>query len=605
MVINKPSKVLLFGAIIGVVIGVLVFRLADLQIVRGEEFLADADSNRFFTENLPSERGVFLDRYNQPLVINVPEYYEILDPSALYSQHRPVNSAEALVLMATDSSRVSYDLRRKYMHPETLSHTLGYVGAVTAEDLDKNSGLKSTDMVGKLGLEKVFDDQLRGINGEKIYEINALGQKQRALGEKPQTPGLNIKTTLDPYLSKMAYDAMGNQRGAVVIMDADNGAILGLISKPTFDANAMTQSHMDAETEKNRQSKVRAMIENPLQLFFNRAVGGSYPPGSVFKLVTAMAGLDSKSINSQTEVVDRGTLEVGEYSFANWYYTQYGGVEGTISLERALARSNDIYFYKAAEWIGPTKLAETARLFGLGKRTGIHLSGEASGLVPDPAWKEKNLGEPWYLGNTFHYGIGQDNLLVTPIQIATMTQVFARQGSLCKPRLVESDPIECSELGFDEQNVNLILNGMLSACSTGGTAFPFFAHNSEYRNSETDPETNLNRGAIACKTGTAEFGATDEKGYKKTHGWFVSIVGTEQASMASASATSAEPANQTEPHSLWQENVKKFGFPRRLVIAVLVESDDTQPYKEGSRDAAPVAKAIVDLIYNRTVKESD
>lgn len=614
MVFREPPKILFFALIIGSVVGALVFRLADLQILRGEVFSAQADHNRFFTERLPSERGIFFDRYGQPMVINLPEYYQIINAEALYGQQQPINYQDALGLMASSSAKVSYNLKRKYLYPEALAHTLGYVGAVTAEDLAENSNLRSTDMVGKLGLEKIFDEQLRGTSASRIYEINALGQKQRLLGENPQIPGLNIKTTLDPYLTKVAYDAMADQRGAVVIMDADTGAVLGLVSKPAFDANIMTASHLDEEAEKIRLAQVRQMIANPLQLFFNRAVGGSYPPGSVFKLVTAVAGLDSKVLTAQTEVIDQGTLEVGEYSFANWYYTQYGGVEGAISLERALARSNDIYFYKAAEWIGPTRLAETARLFGLGQKTGVSLSGEAGGLVPDPAWKEKTLGEPWYLGNTFHFGIGQDNLLVTPLQMASMTQVFAKQGSLCKPRLTELDPVECSELGFKEEDLQIILRGMLAACSSGGTAFPFFEHNATHRRSEVDPETNLNHGAIACKTGTAEFGATDEKGYKKTHGWFVSIIGVEAAMMANSESVaesavmaatesaipatrSAEPKTNTDLHQEWLANVKKTGFPSRLIVAILVESDERQPYKEGSREAAPVAKAILDWIY--------
>lgn len=581
----------------------MVFRLIDLQIFRGEVFSARADRNRFFTEKIPSERGVFFDRYGHPLVMNLPEYYEIIDSDALYSQNHSISHEDALNLMSTDSAKVSYNLRRKYLLPETLAHTLGYTGAVTAEELSANSNLSTTDIVGKLGLEKVFDEQLRGKSGSKIYEINALGQKQRLLGENPQAPGMNIKTTLDPFLTQVLYDALADQRGAGVIMDADTGAILSLVSKPAFDANAMTTSHLDESAEKSRLEKVRQMIADPLQLFFNRAVGGSYPPGSVFKLITAIAGLDSESLSASTEVVDKGVLEVGEYSYANWYYTQYGGVDGAISLERALARSNDIYFYKAAEWIGPTRLAETARIFGLGRRTGITLPGEAKGLVPDPAWKEKTLGEPWYLGNTFHYGIGQDNLLVTPLQMASVAQAFAKKGSLCKPRLTESDPIDCSELGFKEEDIDLVLEGMLSACSAGGTAFPIFEHNAIFGQTASDPDSNLDSGAIACKTGTAEFGATDDKGYKKTHGWFVAIVGTEVA--LQADTTEDQATTSADLRQEWLENVQETGFPKRLAIAILIESDEKQPYKEGSREAGPIVKTVLDWIYNRTPKAKD
>lgn len=631
MALRRSAKLLVFIFGVSFVLGALVLRLYDLQVVRGGVYRAQADDNRFFTERVTSNRGSLFDRYNQPLVVNLPEYYLITNDKALYSQHEHLEYQEALAHMATESASVGYSLRRKYLYPEVFAHTLGYVGAVSAEDLQSRGNLHPTDMVGKLGLEKTLDDKLRGQAGSKIYEINALGEKQRLVGEKPQVAGLDIKTTLDPYLSQVAYEAMAEQRGAVVIMDADTGDILSLISKPSFDANLMTSHYVDEQSERTRLKAVQEMIKNPLQLFFNRAIGGSYPPGSVFKPITAIAGLDSQALNAGTEVVDKGVLEVGEYSFSNWYYTQYGRVEGAISLERALARSNDIYFYKAAEWIGPTKLADTARAFGLGRRTGVTLSGEASGVVPDPAWKEKTLGEPWYLGNTFHFGIGQDNLLVTPIQMASMTQAFAKQGNLCKPRITELDAIECSSLSYQTQDIDLVLQGMLGACSSGGTAFPLFEHNRQYLRDDLDPEENIDRGAVACKTGTAEFGATDAKGYKKTHGWFIAIVGVDRqvllgedsqlseqsdevvkqesstettASELSASESALLNSSQqdlktSDPRSEWLSLIRQNNFPKRLAIAVLVESDEEQPYKEGSREVAPIVEKIVSWIYQR------
>jgi penicillin-binding protein 2 len=622
MRVEKSPKILFFAAVIGLTFGGLVFRLFDLQIVRGEGFVARADANRFFSERLPPERGVIFDRYGQPLVVNIPEYYQIMDTEALYSKHSPLDSQEALYLMATNSAHVAYQLRRQYLYPQQMAHVLGYVGAVTAEDLGRSRELNGTDIIGKMGLEKVFDMQLRGQAGSKVYEINALGERQRLVGEKPQVSGTNVATTLDPYLSAIAFEALGDQRGAAVILDADTGDVLSLVSKPSFDLNIMTSHYLDDDRERERLIEVKEMISHPLQLFFNRAVGGTYPPGSVFKLITAMAGLDSGALDAKTQVVDQGTLEVGEYSFANWYYTQYGGVEGAISLQRALSRSNDIYFYKAAEWVGPTKIADMARLFGLGKHTGILLTGEAGGLVPDPNWKEKTLGEPWYLGNTFHFGIGQDNLLVTPLQIAAMTQAFAKQGSLCQPQLEQTDSIECSELGLKEEDLQLVLKGMLGACSSGGTAFPFFERNSKYLSGDQvidDPEAVINRGAVACKTGTAEFGSTDEKGYKKTHGWFVAIFGTESLginsseavnNIASTSASNAEIAGSQATGSAnikseWLNNIKKTEFPKRLVVAVLVESDELQPYKEGSRDAAPVVKTILDWIDSARAEQTE
>lgn len=618
MLSRYTPKLLFFIFLVGLVISGLLIRLVDLQLVQGESFLARADSNRFFTQRLQPERGVFLDRYDQPLVINTPEYFKIINTKTLYSQNEALSPEDALKLMATDSASVSYQLRRKYLYPKSTAHVLGYVGAVTRDDLVADKSLNVADSVGKMGLEKVFDEQIRGQAGEVLFEIDALGNRRRKIGEKPQIPGDTLSTTIDPYLSEVALEALGNQRGSVVILDAESGAVLSLVSSPGFDANLMSAKYLDAEAERERLNKVREMINHPLQLFFNRAVGGTYPPGSVFKLITAIAGLDSEAITPQTEVVDEGALEVGEYSYANWYYTQYGGVEGAIALERAIARSNDIYFYKTAEWTGPTKIAQMARMFGLGSKTGIELPGEALGLVPDPAWKEKELGESWYLGNSYHFGIGQDNLLTSPLQIAVMTQAFANHGTQCSPSLINSPEMECRELGIREEHLEQVLKGMLTACSSGGTAFPFFEHNSQYRSSDLSASEEISRGSVACKTGTAEFGGVDERGYKKTHGWFIAILGLDkkrvlpQSELSDSQVTEASASGQTDLsletqsatsssklRERWLGGVKKAGFPDRIVITVMVESDEAQPYKEGSREAAPVAKSIVDWIYGQ------
>ena len=608
---DRSPKMLVFIAVVSTVIFGLLIRLVDLQLVQGDSFLMRADANRFFSERIPPERGVILDRYGQALVMNTPEYYRITDTQALYSEYQPLDTEAALHLLATDSAQVAYQLRRKYLYPEATAHVLGYVGSVTAEDLARNQQLHTTDLIGKLGLERIYDEQLRGAAGQILFEVDALGKRRRRVGEQPQVPGQSLLTTLDPYLSQVALEALGDQKGAVVIMDAETGAVLSLVSTPSYDSNIMSARYLNESAERERLNMVQQLISHPLKLFFNRAVSGTYPPGSVFKLVTAIAGLETDSLSAETEVIDDGTLEVGEYTYANWYYTQLGGVEGAISLQRALARSNDIYFYKAAEWVGPTKLAEMARLFGLGKKTGIALTGEAAGLVPDPAWKEQHFGEAWFLGNTFHFGIGQDNLLVTPLQVAGMAQAVANHGTQCAPRLLQHSTVECSELGIAEDDLEVVLQGMLDACSSGGTGFPFFPHNEVYRAADMDANAEVSRGAVACKTGTAEFGAVDEQGYKSTHGWFIATTGVNfdklGVSLAEDTVNGLEVATQsaavaaTGSASLrekWLTQVAtNKNFPKKLVFAVLVESDELQPYKEGSRDAAPVIKAVVDWMY--------
>jgi penicillin-binding protein 2 len=380
------------------------------------------------------------------------------------------------------------------------------------------------------------------------FEVNALGKTQRLLSTTAATYGRNLQSTLDAQLSTLAYQAMKGKQGAVVILDAKNGAVLTLLSAPSFDPNLFNDSKL-------HQKEIRAYLQDERKVFFNRALSGSYPPGSVFKLVTAVAALQESAIDADSQVQDEGVLKVGDFSYANWYYTQYGRVEGAVDLQKALARSNDIFFYKAAEWLGPTKLANYSRMFGLGERSGIEAMSENRGLVPDPAWKEKQRGEPWYLGNTYHFGIGQGDLLVSPLQVASMTQAIANQGVLCQPTLLSEKAVQCRSLALDQDNVDQVIKGMVSACSSGGTAYPIFPLNEKYPN------------LVACKTGTAEFGAADDRGYRPTHAWLTAIVNLLPEQL---------------PH-----------LPRQLIITVLVESDEAKIYREGSQDAAPVVAEIL------------
>ncbi len=612
-----------------------------MQVLRGNFYRQLAEANRLFTERKPVERGVLLDRYGDPLVYNQPKYFELLNPEALYSSKEPISQEAALYRMATSSGVIQYDLDRLYRYPKSLAHITGYIGEASLEELEKDNRLRIGDLTGKLGLEKRYDEILRGAAEAKIYEVNALGQRQRQVAERAGQTGIDIKTTIDPYISEVALRAMDGQRGAVVVMDADTGEVLSLVSSPTFDASILSTSYLDEEAERQRRQEVMDFFTHPQKLFFNRAVSGAYPPGSVFKLITALAGLDSGAIDAGKTVVDEGVLKVGEYSYANWYYTQYGGVEGAISLQRAIARSNDIFFYKAAEWTGPTSVAQMSRLFGLGKQTGIELGSEISGLVPDPAWKELELGEKWFLGNTYHLGIGQGNLLVSPVQMAQVIQAMAKKGTLCPPTLVDYDPLlsendqrHCSEIGLNSEHVELVLKGMLDACTSGGTGFPFFMYNEQKRRPDKSAQEEIQNGAVACKTGTSEFGGADSRGYRNTHGWFVAITGiqTEKLKAEAASLnlgrqpgnTDTSPAEDEAVGELmdqvtleqpkaapgdsslsrdlrelrgeWLAQVAEHGFLRELVLVALVESDEANPYKEGSRDAAPVVKKILDWI---------
>lgn len=618
--IGFKRRILIFCAGVAGFAALLVGRLFEVQLVEGAWYAQRAENNRLFSQPIPAERGVFLDRYGDPLTRNIPIYFESLDPNSLFSEKKPLTREDALQLMASGSGAVGYTLGRTTVHPLAIAPVTGYVTPVTAQELERDPSLRISDVTGKLGLEKTFDDAVRGVDGEIAYEVNAQGQKQRELLRTAAQPGVSVRTSIDPYLSEVAYAAMGDHLGAVLIGDADTGELLSLVSAPSYDSSLLGQRFVEAQREQERQRAVSSFFSHPRQLFFNRAVAGQYPLGSVFKLVTALAGLESGTLDPNQTVLDEGSLKVGEdYSYANWYFTQYGRVEGEIALQRAIARSNDIYFYKAAEWVGPERLAQFASLFGFGKKTGIQLPGEVAGLVPDPAWKERTLGERWFLGNTYHFGIGQDNLLVTPVQVVQLLQAVGNQGMLCPATLIEGAesekigdlgatastvPGSCTELGLSEEHLEVVLKGMLDACSEGGTAFPLFAYNATHRDPSLKAMEEINRGAIACKTGTAEFGQADGNGHRRTHAWFGAVVGTadiaSEQSTASGSAVSATASAQLSAEAAlkdqWRARIAAHGFPRRLVFVVLVESDEAQPFAEGSREAAPVVQRILNWL---------
>jgi penicillin-binding protein 2 len=604
--INRDRKKLFWLTILlFVVFTLLLLRLADLQLIRGQELAQLAEQNRYFAKTYLTERALIFDRYQQPLLKNHPNYYLLADPKQLYSQQELIDHDQALFLMASDSAQINRDFSRVYLYPQALAHVLGYVTGVTADDLANNQQLNFTEQFGRMGLEAYFDNQLHSSAGIKIYEVDALGNMQQLVSETEPETGENLFTSLDPFLSEVAYQALGDKKGAVVIMDAQTGQILTLLSSPSFDPNlfeAVRMANLLDQTDSEAQQELTSYLTDDRQLFFNRAVSGNYPPGSVFKVVTALAALEEGVVDSSTTILDEGVLQVGDYQYANWYYTQYGRVEGEINISKAIIRSNDIFFYKIAEWLGPEKLADYARLLGLGQTTGIELSNETPGLVPDPAWKEEYFGEKWFLGNTYHYGIGQGDLLLSPLQIARVFQAIFNQGVICRPTLL-SDVRECYDLAFNQENLDLLNQALLGVTQTGGTAFPLFDYNqnvastlSQRLGDETFNDMiareKIRAGMIAGKTGTSEFGAVNERGYRATHAWFSSVVGlNKQLILDHWQELGIDSANAVQ--KTWLEALKNDQLPQEIVITVLVESDGETIYREGSADAAPIVREIL------------
>ncbi|OGD99553.1 hypothetical protein A3J17_00160 [Candidatus Curtissbacteria bacterium RIFCSPLOWO2_02_FULL_40_11] len=517
---------------------VFLARLFQLTIISGRENQELAESNRIQLIEREAERGVIYDREGKILtrsnriylLFKNGEEKEITKDQAQDLEREGLASEN----FEGELGRVKQEVRREYTLREAAAHVLGYTSEIQEKDLRVNANLSSAQSIGRLGLEQTYNNFLTGRVGKKLIEVDTFGKKISILGEEESNPGQDLYTTLDGDLQRVVFESLHNQaksvgtkKGAVVVQNPNTGEVLALASSPSFDPEDIGKSVSD--------------LEKP---FFNRATQGSYPPGSVFKIVTALAGLESELIDENTEIEDVGQFELGGSTFSNWYFNQYGKKDGILKIQKAIARSNDIFFYRVAEKIGLRALREMAKELGLGQKTGIDLPSEAVGLVPDEVWKQSAFSDNWYLGDTMHLGIGQGFMLTTPIQMNVVTS-FVASGKLTRPYLVSkiaSRDEDFVEIGgkilgdsiVASHNLEFVKAGMRDACKLGGTGAPFFSANYD----------------VGCKTGTAE------RELGNPHAWFTVFA--------------------------------PFDFPQ-IAVTVLVEDGG-----EGSSVAAPVAKEIVD-----------
>ncbi len=515
------------------ILAICIARIFDLMLLQGERYRKIADENRFFRINVPGKRGIITDRNGTVLVTNSPRYFlATASAQRLFGDMwslPEISGEEALKAKVASPSSVFFRSERGAVVSGSLIHVIGFTGF---SDTANPNGQFTDNRVGKSGVEKSHEEILAGKSGTQLIEISAKGVPQRSIVmlEEPQA-GQDVQLSIDRQLSDVASDALHGEPGAVIVTDIPTGQVLTMTSSPVYSIASISSALVDSK--------------KPL---LNRTIT-SFPPGSTFKPMVALAALHAGTITPQSQIEDTGEIKAGASVFGNWYWRQYGRVEGKISLVRAIARSNDIYFYKTAETVGPDKIDSMAGQFGYGKQTGLELPSESSGLLPNSAWKEKKIGDKWFLGDTYNLGIGQGYLLATPVQVNNMTATIARRGSWCPLTLhMSKDPL-CTDVQVDEKDMNEIIEGMVEACSSGGTAFPFFPLNT------TLSDTNK----IACKTGTAEFGATLAQGRKKTHGWFTMFYPKEKPKVA---------------------------------ITVFLESTDEHPFLEGSTNASPIALKV-------------
>lgn len=552
---HKPSRIILLMLVsVGLFFG-LALRLFHLQVVQGANFRQRSDNNRILLRQIPAARGVIYDSKGEALVSNQPVQRLLTDSTGAILLDSPILTRdEVLRLEATQSGRLVTTVGRYYPFKQNAAHVVGYVAEASQEELE-TSDLILGEMIGKAGLEKSFNQELMGIAGSEVIELNAQGKVLRRIGQLDPQPGLDLQLHLDIELQKKAVEALGNRPGAVVVSRPNTGAILALVSSPSYDPNLFGFSDRELGVSQTEEShnELASLLTDENRPLVDRAISGAYPPGSVYKIVPSIGGLENEVIEASTEVEDTGVITIDQYQFRNWYWTQYGRNEGLVDLTTALQRSNDIYYYKVGEWLGIDALAEWSRAFGLGTETGIDLPGEVAGLVPDPVWKERVKNERWFLGNTYHMAIGQGDLLTTPLQVNQMMGVVANGGRLCKPQLVDKigdkDQVgaECREVGIHSENLERVVEGLIAACQQGGTAYPFFDFSLNKLNQKFSPED-----LVACKTGTAQFFDPEDR----THAWF----------------TIFAPAKNPE-----------------IEITVLVEAAG-----EGSAEAAPVAKQILE-----------
>ncbi len=582
--------------IVVMIIVVLLSRLAYLEIAQGAEFRREADNNRIRVMPITAPRGLFYDRNGVPLVSNQPGFTvalmpvagpitdDVIDRLAGYLGIKPAEIRQKLnqrdnplapvrikdnvgpeVVTKIEEHRgdltgvvIEIQSVRKYLYNELAAHLFGYVGEISESELaaKKAAGYKSGDLVGKAGLEAVWDKDIRGVDGGTQEEVDVAGRPVKMLGRKEPVPGSSLVLTIDAKLQKAAEKAMDEQlnylqkrlgnahakAAAAIAMNPRTGEILAMVSRPAFDPN-LFNGGISAKNWK-------AINDNPFDPMANRVIEGEYPPGSTFKIVTGAAALELGKVTPEEKILDTGSYR-GKGNALN-------EVLGWLDFRTALAKSDNVYFYQMGERVGIDNLEKYARLFGLGARTGINLRGEASGLVANRQYKEKVYKEDWYLSETLDAAIGQGFQLVTPLQAATVMSEVANGGHRYRPYLVsrvvaldgstikEFGPEELGQVPISARNLGLIRDGLHDVALPGGTAdyvfqgFPI---------------------SIAGKTGTAENPHGDD------HGWFVAY---------------APYDNPT------------------IVVAVVVEQGGF-----GSDAAAPIARKIMEAAFNLPPKKDD
>ena len=593
------NRARLIASLIGIsfLMAVLVYRYYSLQIIQHDAFLTQSDRNRIRVEVIPPTRGQIVDRKGRLLATNQPTYVvgviaeratdlpllmQDLQQRLMLSedeleafreriaQRRPFETIplkvglddRALATVAVDLHQlpgvvVEAQLTRFYPFADLLSHVLGYVGRISPEDLEalERDRYRGTLHTGKVGLEKRYEPLLHGQPGFQHVETNAHGRLLRVLEKEPPQPGKDLRLYLDLDLQRIATEALGSQRGAVVALDPLNGGVLAMVSNPSYDANLFVEgiSH-------TAYSVLRDSLDTPL---LNRAVQGQYPPGSTVKPLLALGGLSRDFITTETTVRDPGWYRIpgDDRRYRDWTLRVRGGGHAEqVDMRMAIAESCDTYYYDLAFRMGIDTMEEVLAPFGLGRPTGVDTTGEQRGILPSTQWKREAMGEAWFPGETLSAGIGQGYMLATPLQLAQATMVLANRGSSFVPAIVHRvgeltvGGVPREPVKMDPEDWQAVIAGMVDVVhSQRGTA------------------ASISRGItyqMASKTGTSQvIGIAQDAIYEedkvsernRNHGLFIAF------------------APEDKP---------------RIVVAVLAENGG------GSSAATPIARRVIDAWLN-------
>lgn len=494
LVQRVPRLQLLFTALL-VVIGSFYWFA---QVVRGDYYRELADNNRTRREAVAAPRGLVLDRDGRLLAENAPSYDLTMDTGRSVDSDRalafaaevlaePVTELAALlserrlrpgdqtVLLAenltlAEVARLSaYALefpefeieaghRRLYRHGPQTAHVLGYVSQVSSGELDEREELRPGDLVGKRGVERAFDRGLRGVDGERVRIVDSRGRTRDQFTREPAESGRPLQLTLDLDLQQEAARYFRDRAGAAVAMDPRTGEILAMVSAPSYDPNLFSR-RLDS-------TQWQALLTAPGDPLQNRAVQNAHSPGSVFKIVMAVAGLSERVISTSDSVHCSGSTRIYDRQTRCW---KRGG-HGTVNLRRAIKESCDVYFYHLGQRLGIERIAEYARRFGFGSETGFDIPGERSGLVPDPDWSLRVRKAPWYPGETVSVAIGQGPILVTPLQMAVMMAVVANRGEMVAPHIVRDPERERRRpTELDPRYLEPVREALWAVVNDGGT----------------------------------------------------------------------------------------------------------------------------------------